>query len=89
MTYLRGLPLCWSALFVYDRYFHKMLWLNRYGIIPVDCVVVHKNGITVDNRLSNFELAQIDPVLRVPNLPQISPEEEERRARSGDIYRTL
>ena len=66
-----------------------MLWLNRYGIIPVDCVVVHKNGITVDNRLSNFELAQIDPVLRVPNLPQISPEEEERRARSGDIYRTL
>lgn len=68
-------------------YFHKMLWLNRYNNIPVNCVVVHKNGITVDNRLSNFELAQIDPVLRVPNLPQISPEEEERRARSGDIYR--
>ena len=66
-----------------------MLWLNRYNIIPVDCVVVHKNGITVDNRLSNLELAQIDPVLRVPNLPQISAEEEERRARSGDIYRTF
>lgn len=68
-------------------YFHRMLWINRYRHIPANCVVVHKNGITVDNRLSNLELLEIDPVMKVPSAPAISPEEVERRAQSGDIYR--
>lgn len=68
-------------------YFHHMLWTNRYRSIPVDCIVVHKNGITVDNRLSNLELVQIDPVLRVPTTPVLSQEEIDKRARSAEIYK--
>jgi len=69
------------------QYFHKMLWIERYRHIPQGCCVVHKNGITVDNRLSNLELVQIDPISGAKARSQISSEEEERRSRSGDIYR--
>ena len=41
-----------------QQYFHNMLWLQHFRSIPEDCVVVHKNGITVDNRLVNLELVR-------------------------------
>lgn len=41
------------------QYFHNMLWINHFRTIPEDCVVVHKNGITVDNRLINLELVEV------------------------------
>eukprot|EP00040_Diaphanoeca_grandis_P015055 m.76606 g.76606 ORF g.76606 m.76606 type:complete len:243 (-) comp24919_c0_seq1:459-1187(-) len=69
------------------RYFHKMLWLEHERNIPQGCSIVHKNGISVDNRLSNLELVQIDPVSGARARTQISSEEVERRSRSGDIYR--
>lgn len=69
------------------RYFHRMLWIEHYRHIPQGCTVVHKNGITVDNRLSNLELVQIDPISKERTKTRISSEEEERRSRSGDIYR--
>mmetsp|Transcript_18324 Transcript_18324/g.47891 ORF Transcript_18324/g.47891 Transcript_18324/m.47891 type:complete len:241 (+) Transcript_18324:24-746(+) len=69
------------------QYFHNMLWLNHFRSIPDGCMVVHKNGITVDNRLVNLELVEVDPVTRLPAQRPLSAEERDHRARGGDLYK--
>lgn len=70
-----------------QQYFHNMLWLQHFRSIPEDCVVVHKNGITVDNRLVNLELVEVDPITRLPRVRPLSAEEVDSRARGGDLYK--
>eukprot|EP00037_Helgoeca_nana_P019451 m.189980 g.189980 ORF g.189980 m.189980 type:complete len:244 (-) comp24872_c0_seq5:4961-5692(-) len=69
------------------QYFHNMLWINHFRTIPEDCVVVHKNGITVDNRLINLELVEVDLITRMPATRPLSAEESDQRARGGDLYK--
>eukprot|EP00038_Savillea_parva_P030932 m.81595 g.81595 ORF g.81595 m.81595 type:complete len:242 (+) comp9416_c0_seq1:234-959(+) len=69
------------------QYFHNMLWIKHFRSIPEDCMVVHKNGITVDNRLVNLELVEIDPVTSLPAPRILSADELDSRARGGDLYR--
>lgn len=35
---------------------HRVVYENKYGPIPSDCIIHHKNEIKTDNRLSNLEL---------------------------------
>lgn len=35
---------------------HRAIWIDRYGKIPDDAVIHHKNGIKDDNRIENLEL---------------------------------
>jgi hypothetical protein len=35
---------------------HKLIFEKKFGLIPKDCVIHHKNEIKSDNRLENLEL---------------------------------
>jgi hypothetical protein len=70
--------------------FHEQLWVQRYGDIPRHCKIVHKNGITVDNRVANLEVEETFPAAGggvAGSRRVLSPEERTRRLRGGDLYR--
>ena len=49
-----------------SEYFHELLWIHRYHYIQPGCRVVHKNGISVDNRVANLEMVEIDVTTDAP-----------------------
>jgi zinc finger MYND domain-containing protein 19 len=69
-------------------FFHDHLWVQRYGDIPLNSRIVHKNGITVDNRVSNLEVEEITLAIGGRAGPRVlSLDERSRRLRGGDLYR--
>eukprot|EP00053_Salpingoeca_punica_P018980 m.189214 g.189214 ORF g.189214 m.189214 type:complete len:254 (+) comp17544_c1_seq11:94-855(+) len=66
--------------------FHNLLWTKKYGHVVPGCRISHKNGITVDNRISNLELVSVDPATSMLVPQQLTPEEVEQRNKSAELY---
>jgi len=65
---------------------HNLLWINRFGWIQPGSKVVHRNGITVDNRVANLALVDVNtPMGVVPKV--VTQTETESRFSGGDLYR--
>eukprot|EP01135_Chromosphaera_perkinsii_P000579 Nk52_evm1s127 gene=Nk52_evmTU1s127 len=66
--------------------FEALLWRHRYGSISPGHVVIHRNGISVDNRLSNLELIKSEEADALAN-KELDECEIARRQSEANLYR--
>lgn len=53
---------------------HRIIWMSRYGRIPANLVIDHKNGIRSDNRLSNLRLVTRKVNTQIGKTAKLTPD---------------
>eukprot|EP00126_Sphaerothecum_destruens_P008859 Sdes_comp20371_c0_seq1m14202 len=66
--------------------FEELLWRHRHGSLSPGHRITHKNGITVDNRLSNLDVISEDEFYQIADR-ELTEREISQRMNEANLYR--